>query len=57
LFNSSFPEYESCKLVAIPAKYDTKPYAYGFQAMTFDLKIKLQISLILANIGISSVGA
>jgi hypothetical protein len=28
---SSFPEYEDCKIVVIPAKYDTKPYAYGFQ--------------------------
>ena len=28
---SSFEEYEKCELVAIPKKYDTKPYAYGFQ--------------------------
>ena len=23
--------YSSCKIVAAPAKYDFKPYAYGFQ--------------------------
>ena len=28
---SAFPEYTDCKLIAIPAKYDFKPYAYGFQ--------------------------
>ena len=28
---SSFPEYRDCKLIAIPAKYDFKPYAYGLQ--------------------------
>ena len=28
---SSFKEYEDCKLIAAPAKYDFKPYAYGFQ--------------------------
>ena len=27
----TFPEYENCEVVAIPAKYDTKPYAFGFQ--------------------------
>ena len=25
------PMYISCKVVATPAKYDFKPYAYGFQ--------------------------
>ena len=30
-FFSAFPEYESCKIVVIPAKYDMKPFAYGFQ--------------------------
>ena len=28
---SSYPEYASCQLIIIPAKYDFKPYAYGFQ--------------------------
>jgi hypothetical protein len=28
---SAFPEYEKCEVIAIPAKYDFKPYAYGFQ--------------------------
>ena len=26
-----FEEYVSCKLIAIPGRYDFKPYAYGFQ--------------------------
>ena len=30
-FFSAFPEYETCDIVAIPAKYDIKPFAYGFQ--------------------------
>ena len=28
---SAFPEYAECQLIAIPAKYDFKPYAYGLQ--------------------------
>ena len=28
---TAYPEYVSCKIIAIPAKYDFKPYAYGFQ--------------------------
>ena len=28
---SSFEAYAECKIIAIPAKYDFKPYAYGFQ--------------------------
>jgi hypothetical protein len=28
---STFPEYLNCELIAIPAKYDFKPRAYGFQ--------------------------
>ena len=28
---SAFPEYADCQLIAIPAKYDFKPYAYGLQ--------------------------
>ena len=31
LFFSAFPEYGDCKVIAIPAKYDYKPYAYGLQ--------------------------
>ena len=27
----AFPEYAACEVIAIPAKYDFKPYAYGFQ--------------------------
>ena len=27
----SFNEYFDCQVIAIPAKYDYKPYAYGFQ--------------------------
>ena len=27
----AYPEYVSCKIIAIPEKYDFKPYAYGFQ--------------------------
>ncbi len=27
----AFPEYANCEVIAIPAKYDFKPYAYGFQ--------------------------
>ena len=29
--NSAFPEYLDCEVIVIPAKYDFKPYAYGFQ--------------------------
>lgn len=29
--NRTFPTYISCEIVAIPEKYDFKPYAYGFQ--------------------------
>ena len=28
---SAFPEYLDCDVTVIPAKYDFKPYAYGFQ--------------------------
>ena len=28
---SSLDEYVSCKLIAIPGRYDYKPYAYAFQ--------------------------
>ena len=31
LFCSTFDAYTKCKILAIPAKYDIKPYAYGFQ--------------------------
>ncbi len=27
----SFQQYADCKIIAIPAKYDFKPYAYGMQ--------------------------
>ena len=27
----NYEEYVSCQLIAIPARYDYKPYAYGFQ--------------------------
>ena len=27
----SFPQYSECKIIAIPAKYNFKPYAFGFQ--------------------------
>ena len=30
-FRRSFDAYINCKIVATPAKYDFKPYAYGFQ--------------------------
>ena len=29
--SSAFPEYLDCDVTVIPAKYDFKPYAYGFQ--------------------------
>jgi hypothetical protein len=28
---STFPEFTNCEVIATPAKYDFKPYAYGFQ--------------------------
>ena len=28
---SEFSSYKSCKMIAIPTKYNFKPYAYGFQ--------------------------
>jgi hypothetical protein len=28
---SSFKEYENCDIVGVPAKYEFKPYAFGFQ--------------------------
>ena len=31
LTHRAFPEYAACEVIAIPAKYDFKPYAYGFQ--------------------------
>ena len=27
----AYAEYSACEVIAIPAKYDFKPYAYGFQ--------------------------
>lgn len=30
-FLSSYSAYLDCKVIAIPARYDIKPYAYGFQ--------------------------
>lgn len=28
---SAFPEYSDCQVIVAPARYDYKPYAYGFQ--------------------------
>lgn len=28
---SSYSSYSECEIIAIPQKYDFKPYAYGFQ--------------------------
>ena len=28
---SAYPEFSNCEIVAIPAKYDFKPYGWGFQ--------------------------
>ncbi len=28
---SSFPEYQKCEIIALPAKYQFKPLAFGFQ--------------------------
>jgi len=28
---SAYPEFANCEIVAIPAKYDYKPYGWGFQ--------------------------
>jgi len=33
-FFSTHDEYINCEYIAIPAKYDFKPYAYGFQKMS-----------------------
>ena len=30
----TFPEYINCELIAIPDKFDFKPYAYGFQKVS-----------------------
>ena len=30
-FSSAYPEYSNCEIIAIPAKYDFKPYGWGFQ--------------------------
>lgn len=29
--SSPEPEFTSCQIIAIPGRYDVKPYAYGFQ--------------------------
>jgi len=31
LFSSAYEEFANCEIVAIPAKYDFKPYGWGFQ--------------------------
>jgi hypothetical protein len=31
VFFSTYPEFINCDVIAIPTKYDFKPYAYGFQ--------------------------
>ena len=31
LYHRSYPEYFNCEIVAVPAKYDFKPYGWGFQ--------------------------
>ena len=28
---STYPEYTACELIAIPERYDVKPFSYGFQ--------------------------
>ena len=39
IFFSTFEEYSNCEIIAIPSKYDFKPYAYGFQKNSPYLKM------------------